>query len=238
MRFLWASWFGQSRVICEGEWAHFQEKATLSFLLSPPFRRAFSGSAFKERGEGGGGGGDKQEMFSPRRNSYLQEKHRVWKSSCTQGNSQKVTKAISLYKKMAGKCRCVSWNLCCLFYRKHSSIGTFWSAVWLGSTLVAIPPSSFNPLLPKSPYKNYRQTMQTLTRRHIMWRLVRVSLFANRMFIKTTKKRQNRPDTPKLTNGLVQHITVEESTSIQWTESNTQFWKSKQSGCYKSGFPL
>ena len=29
----------------------------MSFLLSPPFRRAFSGSAFKERGEGGGGAG-------------------------------------------------------------------------------------------------------------------------------------------------------------------------------------
>ena len=25
-----------------------------------------------------------------------------------------------------------------------------------------------------------------------------------------------RPNTPKVTNGLIQHITVEESTSIQW----------------------
>ena len=33
--------------------------------------------------------------------------------------------------------------------------------------------------------------------------------------IKTRIKARNRPDTPKLTNGLLQHITVEESTSIQ-----------------------
>ena len=31
-------------------------------------------------------------------------------------------------------------------------------------------------------------------------------------------KTQNRPDTPKMTNGPVQHITVEESTSIQWVQ--------------------
>ena len=29
---------------------------------------------------------------------------------------------------------------------------------------------------------------------------------------------QNRPDTPKMTNGLIQHITVEESTNIQWVK--------------------
>ena len=33
--------------------------------------------------------------------------------------------------------------------------------------------------------------------------------------IKLELKRQNRPDTAKMTNGFVQHITVEESTSIQ-----------------------
>ena len=30
------------------------------------------------------------------------------------------------------------------------------------------------------------------------------------------KKRQNRPSTPKMINGLIQHITVVESTSIKW----------------------
>ena len=34
--------------------------------------------------------------------------------------------------------------------------------------------------------------------------------------IKNRKKRQNKPDTPKIINGLVQYIAVEESTSIQW----------------------
>ena len=29
---------------------------------------------------------------------------------------------------------------------------------------------------------------------------------------------QNRPNTPKMTDGLVQHITVEESNSIQWVD--------------------
>ena len=38
--------------------------------------------------------------------------------------------------------------------------------------------------------------------------------------IKTRKKGQKTPDTPKMTNGLVEHITVEESTSIhvQWVK--------------------
>ena len=37
-------------------------------------------------------------------------------------------------------------------------------------------------------------------------------MFANRIF---HQKQLNRPDTPKMTNGLIQHIKVEESTSIQ-----------------------
>ena len=32
------------------------------------------------------------------------------------------------------------------------------------------------------------------------------------------EERQNKPDTPKMVNGLVQHIIVEESTSIQWVK--------------------
>ena len=35
-------------------------------------------------------------------------------------------------------------------------------------------------------------------------------------FIKNRLKVKNRPDAPKMTNGLVQHITVQKSTSIQW----------------------
>ena len=34
---------------------------------------------------------------------------------------------------------------------------------------------------------------------------------------------KNRPDTPKMTNGLIQHIKVEESTSTQWVKSKPQF---------------
>ena len=40
--------------------------------------------------------------------------------------------------------------------------------------------------------------------------------------IKIEQKRQNRSDTPKMTNGLLQHITVGESTSIQWFKVNIQ----------------
>ena len=41
----------------------------------------------------------------------------------------------------------------------------------------------------------------------------------NRIFHqKMNKSDKNRPDTSKMTNGLVQHITVEESTSIQWVK--------------------
>ena len=29
---------------------------------------------------------------------------------------------------------------------------------------------------------------------------------------------KNRPDTPKMTNGLIQHIKVEESTSTRWVK--------------------
>ena len=44
-------------------------------------------------------------------------------------------------------------------------------------------------------------------------------MFANRIFhSKIEHKQQNRPDAPRMLNGLIQHITVEESTSIhvQW----------------------
>ena len=48
----------------------------------------------------------------------------------------------------------------------------------------------------------------------------RFTLFANMSFpSKIECKRQNRPNTPKMTNGCVQHITVEESTSIQRDKS-------------------
>ena len=36
--------------------------------------------------------------------------------------------------------------------------------------------------------------------------------------IKNRIKPQNRSDAPKMTNRLIQHITVEESTSIQWVK--------------------
>ena len=36
--------------------------------------------------------------------------------------------------------------------------------------------------------------------------------------IKHRIKAQNQTNTPKITNGLAQHITVEESTSIQWAK--------------------
>ena len=39
-----------------------------------------------------------------------------------------------------------------------------------------------------------------------------------RFSIKNRIKVTNRPDTPKTTNGLVQHILVKESTSIQWVK--------------------
>ena len=44
-------------------------------------------------------------------------------------------------------------------------------------------------------------------------------MFANRIFHqKQNKKRQNGPDTPEMTIGHVQHITVEEPASIQWAK--------------------
>ena len=36
-------------------------------------------------------------------------------------------------------------------------------------------------------------------------------------------KREKRPVTPKMTNGLVQHITVEEPTNTQWVNRSTLF---------------
>ena len=50
-----------------------------------------------------------------------------------------------------------------------------------------------------------------------MWRLIRVYVVCvNDLPLKIEKKQQNRPDTTKMTNRLVQHITVHESTSFQW----------------------
>ena len=37
---------------------------------------------------------------------------------------------------------------------------------------------------------------------------------------------KNRPGTPKMTNGLIQHIKVEESTSTQWVKMATLDYKS------------
>ena len=37
--------------------------------------------------------------------------------------------------------------------------------------------------------------------------------------IKKRIKVTNRPNTPKMTNGLIQHIIVEETTSIQWVNA-------------------
>ena len=50
-----------------------------------------------------------------------------------------------------------------------------------------------------------------------MWRLIRIySLYQKYFPSKIEEKRQNTSDTPKMTNGLVQHITMEESTGTQW----------------------
>ena len=43
-----------------------------------------------------------------------------------------------------------------------------------------------------------------------------LTVFSIKNTKKKKKKTQIRPDTPKMTNGLVQHITVEEFISIQW----------------------
>ena len=65
------------------------------------------------------------------------------------------------------------------------------------------------------PVKGHRQTVQTEIRRHIMRRLSGSGLFAHRMSLPKIKlKRRNEPDTLKMTNGLVQHVTVEEFASI------------------------
>ena len=40
----------------------------------------------------------------------------------------------------------------------------------------------FNSYLPGNPYKGHRQTVQTQIRRHILWRLIRTILFANKLF--------------------------------------------------------
>ena len=65
--------------------------------------------------------------------------------------------------------------------------------------------------------KDHRQTVQTQIRRHMIWRLIRVTVFDNRIFHKKNRiKATKRPDSPKMTSGFVQHMIVEESTSIQW----------------------
>ena len=59
--------------------------------------------------------------------------------------------------------------------------------------------------------------MQTQIRCHIAWRLIRIYSVCLLDFpSKIEYTRQNKPDTPKMTNELIQHITVQESTSIQW----------------------
>ena len=64
--------------------------------------------------------------------------------------------------------------------------------------------------------------MQTQIRRHKMWRLIRIYIvFLKHLPSKIELKRQNRPDTPKMSNGLVKHITVKNSLSVQWVKS----WK-------------
>ena len=60
--------------------------------------------------------------------------------------------------------------------------------------------------------------MQTQIRRHIMWRLTRVYIASLQDF--PSKMNKNNKLDPKMTNGLVQHITVEESTSIKWVRAD------------------
>ena len=56
------------------------------------------------------------------------------------------------------------------------------------------------------------QTVQTKFRCHIMWHLIRVYIFCKQGCpTKIQIKQQIRPDTPIMTNGLIQHITVESS---------------------------
>ena len=63
--------------------------------------------------------------------------------------------------------------------------------------------------------------MQTQIRRHIMWRLIWVYIVCQQDFPpKIERKRQNRPDTPKMTIVLVHHLTVGESTSLQWVKDS------------------
>ena len=57
--------------------------------------------------------------------------------------------------------------------------------------------------------------MQTQTRRR-MWRLIRAYIVS----IGNRIKVQNKLDTPKMTNELDRHTTVEESTSIQWVKAD------------------
>ena len=64
------------------------------------------------------------------------------------------------------------------------------------------------------------QTVQTQIRCHIMWHLIRVYIVCKHDFpSKNRKTEKNRPDAPKMTNGLIQHIKTEESTSTQWVNN-------------------
>ena len=73
--------------------------------------------------------------------------------------------------------------------------------------------------LTHSYLETQRQTVQTQIRCHIMWHLIRVYLVCWQDFpSKIEWKWQTRSDTPKMTNGVIQHITMEESTSIQWVK--------------------
>ena len=75
------------------------------------------------------------------------------------------------------------------------------------------------------------QTVQTQIRRRIMWRLIRVYIVCYQDFpFKIEQKRQNRPDIPKMTNELIQHASVEESTSIQWVK-----WRPYLEGLHHQG---
>ena len=61
--------------------------------------------------------------------------------------------------------------------------------------------------------------MKAKIRYNIMWHLIRVYNVCLQDFPSKIEKQKYRPDTPKMTNRLIRHITVEESTSIYWVKS-------------------
>ena len=72
------------------------------------------------------------------------------------------------------------------------------------------------------------QTLQTKIRRHIMWHRIRDYIVCWQDFsFKKYNKWRNRPDTLKMANGLVQLITVEESTSIQCINGSSIVFEKK-----------